>query len=290
MSDGIPRHRKPPLPSADAVAEGFSGKKADEDEPLPRIISFIDLLRVLSGLLLLSCVFSWLITDGSSLTWGYRPRISRWRTLKSIFVPPPLHTLGALLVARLTESQQPTVNLTELELSAYTGVDPTLPLYVAVNGSVFDVSANPGMYGPGGGYHFFAGRDAARAFVSGCFDTDLTHDLRGLEEMYITGTSRVEDDAEAEEIRTLTEEGKMETQGRIRWLNNRREKRRREAWKKVEKQIDHWDNFFRFHDKYFYVGKVMHESLEGMPVRELCGKQGKGKRGGKAPAGARWRE
>lgn len=138
------------------------------------------------------------------------------------------------------------------------------------------------MYGPGGGYSFFAGRDAARAFVSGCFDTDLTHDLRGLEEMYITGTARVEDDAEAAEIETLVTEGRQETQGRVRWLRKRREKRRQEALLKVKKQIDHWDNFFRFHDKYFYVGQVLHESLEDMPVRELCKKQGKGKRGGKA--------
>jgi len=194
--------------------------------------------------------------------------------------PPPPAT--ALPLRAANDPQQPTVLLTELELSAYTGVDPTLPIYVAVNGSVFDVSANPGMYGPGGGYHFFAGRDAARAFVSGCFNTDLTHDLRGLEEMYITGTSRVEDDAEAEEIQKLAKEGIQEMQGRIRWLKSRRTKRRQEAWKKVEKQIDHWDNFFRNHDKYFYVGKVAHESLEGTPMRELCKKQGKGKRGGKA--------
>jgi hypothetical protein len=34
----------------------------------------------------------------------------------------------------------------------------------------------------GGGYHIFAGRDAARAFVTGCFKTHLTHDIRGFNE------------------------------------------------------------------------------------------------------------
>jgi hypothetical protein len=141
------------------------------------------------------------------------------------------------------------------------------------------------MYGPGGGYSFFAGRDAARAYVSGCFGQDLTWDLRGLEEMYITGKGREEDNAELAEINEiesqkreleLTEElgqdEKMKMEGRIRWLKGRRDKRRKEAWAKVEGQISHWDNFFRNHDKYFYVGKVTHESLEGTPIRELCTK------------------
>jgi hypothetical protein len=49
------------------------------------------------------------------------------------------------------------------------------------SGDVYDVSANRRMYGPGGGYGFFSGRDAARAFVTGCFKDDLTHDVRGLD-------------------------------------------------------------------------------------------------------------
>jgi hypothetical protein len=49
------------------------------------------------------------------------------------------------------------------------------------SGEVFDVSANRRIYGPGGGYGFFAGKDAARAFVTGCFKEDLTHDIRGLD-------------------------------------------------------------------------------------------------------------
>lgn len=45
---------------------------------------------------------------------------------------------------------------------------------------MYDVSANRRFYGPGGGYAFFSGKDAARAFVTGCFKDDLTHDIRGL--------------------------------------------------------------------------------------------------------------
>ena len=44
---------------------------------------------------------------------------------------------------------------------------------------MFDVTPGRHNYGEGGAYHFFAGRDASRAFVTGCFDTHLTHDTRG---------------------------------------------------------------------------------------------------------------
>jgi predicted heme/steroid binding protein len=36
---------------------------------------------------------------------------------------------------------------TEAELLQYNGVDPSKPIYLALDGDVYDVSANPGMYG-----------------------------------------------------------------------------------------------------------------------------------------------
>jgi hypothetical protein len=47
-------------------------------------------------------------------------------------------------------------------------------------GEVYDVSAGESHYGKNGGYSFFAGRDATRSYITGCFKTHLTHDLRGL--------------------------------------------------------------------------------------------------------------
>jgi predicted heme/steroid binding protein len=73
------------------------------------------------------------------------------------------------------------VNLTESDLASYDGKDGR-PIYLAVNGSVYDVSASPELYGPGGSYSFFTGKDGARAYITGCFATDLTHDLRGVPE------------------------------------------------------------------------------------------------------------
>lgn len=73
------------------------------------------------------------------------------------------------------------LNLTEAELATFDGSNGR-PIYVAVNGSVYDVSASRELYGPGGSYAFFAGKDGARAYITGCFATDLTHDLRGVPE------------------------------------------------------------------------------------------------------------
>jgi len=70
----------------------------------------------------------------------------------------------------------------ERTLSQYDGSDPTNPLYIAIDGDVYDVSSNRLTYGPGGSYHIFAGRDAARAYATGCFQTHLTHDTRDLDE------------------------------------------------------------------------------------------------------------
>jgi len=67
------------------------------------------------------------------------------------------------------------------ELSVYNGTDEGLPILLGILGSVFDVTKGRSHYGPGGGYHHFAGRDASRAFVSGNFTGDgLTDSLQGL--------------------------------------------------------------------------------------------------------------
>jgi cytochrome b involved in lipid metabolism len=51
-----------------------------------------------------------------------------------------------------------------------------------VDGKVYDVTAGRRFYGPEGSYHFFAGKDATRSFVSGCFKDDCPQDLNNLSE------------------------------------------------------------------------------------------------------------
>ncbi|XP_077238178.1 membrane-associated progesterone binding protein 2 [Tasmannia lanceolata] len=55
------------------------------------------------------------------------------------------------------------MEFTDEKLKEFNGSDASKPIYVAVKGRVFDVSAGKSFYGPGGAYCMFAGKDASRA-------------------------------------------------------------------------------------------------------------------------------
>ncbi|ORX96386.1 cytochrome b5-like heme/steroid binding domain-containing protein [Clohesyomyces aquaticus] len=81
----------------------------------------------------------------------------------------------------LPKAPPPTVfrTFTPPELFPYNGLNG-MPVYLAVRGRVFDVTAGRNFYGPGGPYANFAGRDASRGLACGSFDEDmLTKDLDG---------------------------------------------------------------------------------------------------------------
>ena len=108
--------------------------------------------------------------------------------------------------------------------------------------------------------------------MTGCFDEDLTPDLRGVEEMFMSV------DADEEE--------KKETKEEKRERKLRLERERRVARKKVRDTVRGWEKMFDGgkDGKYFWVGRVKRE--EGWeerlgPVRELCKKarDGRPKRG-----------
>ncbi|KAJ9081442.1 hypothetical protein DSO57_1014738 [Entomophthora muscae] len=111
------------------------------------------------GVIGINLLISYLLTE--TLTYGYKNRYTNWRT----YFPVKQRIF------------------TEEELALYDGSDLTLPIYIAINGEVYDVSKGATYYGKGGGYSFFAGKDAARAYVTGCFKTHLTHDLRGFDDI-----------------------------------------------------------------------------------------------------------
>ncbi|KAL2039006.1 hypothetical protein N7G274_008346 [Stereocaulon virgatum] len=223
-----PQHASPTTPSTNS-ANTLSKAKAPtlpaEDDTTPTRLTPLDILRVLAGLLLLSSTLSYFIT-GTSLTWNYRPAFTRPARIKA-WLRGPLH-------------------LTDAQLSLYNGTDPNLPILLAVNGSIYDVSAAPHYYGPGGMYSFFAGRDATRAFVTGCFEEDLNGDLRGVEEMFVS-----------EELLVGEREGGYSREEK-RERKLRREREWRVARRRVEDTVRGWEALFDGGKggRYFWVGRV----------------------------------
>ena len=67
--------------------------------------------------------------------------------------------------------------VTQTELEDGDGVDGA-PVYVALRGRVYDVSAGKKFYGPGKPYHHFVGHDASRAFATGCATECVSVDLK----------------------------------------------------------------------------------------------------------------
>ncbi|KAF8359059.1 tag-131 [Pristionchus pacificus] len=78
--------------------------------------------------------------------------------------------------------------LTPEQLGLFDGSRSSRPVYLAIVGRVYDVDKGKKHYGKGGGYSFFAGRDATRAFVSGDFTpAGLRDDVDGLSHEDILG-------------------------------------------------------------------------------------------------------
>lgn len=172
--------------------------------------------------------------------------------------------------------QRGPLNLSDAQLTLYNGTDQDLPILLAVNGTIYDVSASPHLYGPGGSYSFFSGRDATRAFVTGCFDTDLNGDLRGVEDMFIsTDLSESDEGLKARGVELSKEER------RERKL--RREREGRLAKRKVEETVKGWEGMFDGgkDGKYFRVGRVDRGEGSGWKgwgeLKELCRKAKEGR-------------
>ncbi|KDQ15150.1 hypothetical protein BOTBODRAFT_187541 [Botryobasidium botryosum FD-172 SS1] len=82
---------------------------------------------------------------------------------------------------------------TPAALKQYDGTDASKPVYVAVKGTVFDVSNKRDAYGPGGNYHVYAGKDGSRGLALSSLEpadavsrySDLDQDkLKKLDEWY----------------------------------------------------------------------------------------------------------
>lgn len=78
---------------------------------------------------------------------------------------------------RIEEDEEPKTAKKQLEpkyysvelLKTFDGTDGN-PIFIAIKGKIYDVSERSDFYGPGAGYHLFAGRDATRALAKMSFE------------------------------------------------------------------------------------------------------------------------
>lgn len=63
----------------------------------------------------------------------------------------------------LSEEDKALPVFTEGDLRTYDGTDPTLPIYIGLDGYVYDVTLGKEYYAPGGRYHDLAGKDSSQA-------------------------------------------------------------------------------------------------------------------------------
>ncbi|KAJ2146389.1 hypothetical protein IW136_000576 [Coemansia sp. RSA 678] len=130
-----------------------------------RLVWWKIVIRIAATLIGLNICLSYLITE--TAFWGHKSKWTNWRN----YIP---------------RSQRV---FTQQELAKYDGSNAELPILLAIEGDVYDVTLGRGFYGPGSTYNLFAGRDASRAFGTNCLSRKdhLTHDTRGLTEDELAG-------------------------------------------------------------------------------------------------------
>ncbi|KAI6214807.1 hypothetical protein M3Y94_00311800 [Aphelenchoides besseyi] len=124
---------------------------------------------------------------GSSFEWALRSAYKIPRIRSTIDGIRSLVGLGKLTLTKVVprvaekhkEKPEPQLDakvrkiFTSDQLALFDGSRASSkPVYLAILGRVYNVEKGRKHYSEGGGYHFFAGRDATRAFVTGDFTAD----------------------------------------------------------------------------------------------------------------------
>lgn len=186
--------------------------------------------------------------------WLFGYEKSRWMKLRT-WMPVSLgRTCSSSALGSTCSSgrgfaiQSQNMTMTPEELLKYDGSDPNLPLYLAVQGQIFDVSEGRRIYAPGGSYHVFAGRDCARGYATGCFKQDCTYDLRGLSEKDVKVRSPSSPPLDNDSTSL--------------------------PHRFVLQKVEGWQRFYNKHDKYFRVGTLLNPPIDpDSPEPEPCGKK-----------------
>jgi predicted heme/steroid binding protein len=101
------------------------------------------------------------------------------------------YLMGTDTVMEVMDDGEDGVWLTEDELKDFDGRDENTPLYLSIKNRIYDVTAGGDFYGKGRSYHHFVGRDATRAFVTGCTEGScLVSSVAGLDSLWLAEIDR----------------------------------------------------------------------------------------------------
>lgn len=99
---------------------------------------------------------------------GRNLRISRRQLLIVVLIAIPVLVFSVTYARRnlstpvLTSQQVSQLQTFSVaDLGQFDGTDSAKPIYIGLNGYVYDVSAGREFYQPGGTYHFLAGKDSS---------------------------------------------------------------------------------------------------------------------------------
>mmetsp|Transcript_6647 Transcript_6647/g.11838 ORF Transcript_6647/g.11838 Transcript_6647/m.11838 type:complete len:281 (+) Transcript_6647:93-935(+) len=119
------------------------------------------------------------------------------------------------------EVPEPPRNFTMKQLQHFNGKidekteEPT-PVYLSVQGTVFDVSKGRDFYGPGGPYEMFAGRECGAALATMSFDESLLDDLSACETLGVGDKAELENWLEKfEHYRCYPIRGRLVPEGKL---------------------------------------------------------------------------
>lgn len=86
MSEATVRQRNLKTEVKAAPAKALRDDVPNEVEDTDRVISILDIFRIIFTIFAASCAFSYYTTSGESVFWGYRPWFTRPELVKAYFV------------------------------------------------------------------------------------------------------------------------------------------------------------------------------------------------------------
>lgn len=169
-----------PMGGSSKTPRGASNIVVSTFRTAKTVVEFaLRVVAILVAVLGMAVAVSYITTD--TISFGYD--LPTMRKIRYVYLDPNREMRAFTLEEIALYKGEPGQDVSHI---GYGDEDTIL---LAIMGKVYDVTNGRRFYGPHGSYSFFAGRDASRAYVTGCFKdaAHLTPDTRGLTKEELEG-------------------------------------------------------------------------------------------------------